>query len=293
MQRCTALGSGSFLLFAGLVFAWSAPAAASKSIIGICPDGSMFIVRRADLIPCREAKLVEADEVPPIKGEYLPRPYAWEVFHRRTDPNNPYNLIDAARQARAVRGEGPFPGDSVELEPMGETPPVSSAPPPRSGRVTAAKREATDLVLSEDDLRNLTMIVDLAQQRAPASFARQGQDGSTGLVLRLARSQAFEAALVQDFASQGNSVSGPVVLFLATAAEPQAFHPNLTFVQGHVAYHPNAGDPKQLGMLRGSLARVTPEQPALGYAVLPEHLDLTNPIDIYWDDQRVTATLSR
>jgi hypothetical protein len=293
MQRCAAPGSGSLLLIAGLVFAWSAPAAASRSIIGICPDGSMFIVKRADLIPCREAKLVEADEVPPIKGEYLPRPYAWELFHRRTDPNNPYNLIDAARQARAARGEGPFPGDSVETKPMGETPQVSSAPPPRSGRATAATRKATDLVLSEDDLRNLTLIVDLAQQRAPAAFERQRRDGSPGLVLQLARSQAFEAALVQDFAERGSSVSGPVLLFLATAAEPQAFHPNLTFVQGHVAYHPNAKDPKQLGMLRGSLARVSPEQPALGYAVLPENLDLTNPIDIYWDDQRVTATLSR
>ncbi len=289
MQRCAA--PGSLLLIAGLVLVWSAPAAASKSIIGICPDGSMFIVKRADLIPCREAKLVEPDEVPPIKGEYLPRPYAWEIFNRRNDPNNPYNLIDAARQARAARGEGPLPGSPVAPEPIDETPQVSSAPPSRSGPSAAGVRETANLALSEDDLHNLTLIIDLAQQRAPASFERQGSDGAPGLVLQLARSQAFEAALVQDFADQGSRVSGPVLLFAATAAQPQAFHPNLTFVQGHRAYHPNAEDPKQLGMLRGSLARVTPEQPALGYAVLPEHLDLTNPIDIYWDDQRVTATL--
>jgi carbon-monoxide dehydrogenase large subunit len=30
----------------------------------------------------------------------LPRPYAWEVFNQQQNPNNPYNLIDAARQVR-------------------------------------------------------------------------------------------------------------------------------------------------------------------------------------------------
>ena len=28
-----------------------------------------------------------------MKPQYLPRPYGWEVFHRKNDPNNPYNLI--------------------------------------------------------------------------------------------------------------------------------------------------------------------------------------------------------
>ena len=38
---------------------------------------------------------------PPLKPEFLPRPYGWEVFNRESDPNNPYNLIDAAPLPRA------------------------------------------------------------------------------------------------------------------------------------------------------------------------------------------------
>ncbi len=77
---------------------------ARAGLIGFCPDGSMFIVQRAEAIPCRDAKLVEPDEVPPLRAQFLPRPYAWEVHQRRNDPNTPYNLIDAARQARTLQG---------------------------------------------------------------------------------------------------------------------------------------------------------------------------------------------
>ena len=82
------------------------------------------------------------------------------------------------------------------------------------------------------------------------------------------------------------------MLFSATASQSHPFHPNLTFVQDHVAFHPNSADPHQLGVLLGRIGTVAPEAPLLGYAVLPEALDLSRPMDIYWNDRRLTATLS-
>ncbi len=98
------------LAIAGAAFGLTvASLPAHASLVGICPDGSMFIVQRSESIPCREAKIIEPDEVPPVRSEFLPRPYAWEVFNRRKDPNNPYNLVDAARRVRSQRDRLPSP----------------------------------------------------------------------------------------------------------------------------------------------------------------------------------------
>ncbi len=265
---------------------------ARASLIGFCPDGSMFIVQRAAAIPCRDAKLVEPDEVPPLRAQFLPRPYAWEVHQRRNDPYNPYNLIDAARQARTLQGgESPEPRPGFEsavtrTSPSAATPvprplpPVSTAPP---------RPQTLDLALSEQELRDLARIVDLAQERAPATFVAEG---GAGPVLRLARSAAFESRLRDASARTGRALAGPVLLFSATSSQPRPFHPNLTFVQGHRAFHPEIADPGQLGVIRGRIGTVAPDEPLLGYAVLPEHLDLASPIDIYWDDRRLTAKLT-
>jgi hypothetical protein len=278
-----AVATGGWALAAG-------PARAG--LIGFCPDGSMFIVQRASAIPCRDAKLVEPDEVPPLRSQFLPRPYAWEVHKRRNDPNNPYNLIDAARQARTVRA-APSPGTeprSAATSEASEAPPITSAPRPLPAVAAAPPRAVSmDLSLTEQELRDLALIVDLAQERAPATFAA-GADG--GPVLRLARSAAFESRLRTASARAGRTVSGPVVLFSATTSRPRPFHPNLTFVQGHQAFHPDGADPTQLGVIRGRRGTVAPEAPLLGYAVLPAQLDLSTPIDIYWDDRRLTATLA-
>ena len=86
--------TGCSLAIAGAAaIALAAPAAAS--ITGVCLDGSIFIVQRLEAVPCREHKLVDPSDVPPVKPQYLPRPYGWEKFNRRNDPNNPYNLIQS------------------------------------------------------------------------------------------------------------------------------------------------------------------------------------------------------
>ena len=45
--------------------------------------------------------------MPPIRPRYLPTPYTWKVYNEAQDPNNPYNLIDAAREVRELQGKRP------------------------------------------------------------------------------------------------------------------------------------------------------------------------------------------
>ena len=276
MRRCRA----SFRLPTLLACLVAGPIAHAESaragLIGFCPDGSMFIVPRAELIPCSDAKLVEADEVPPLRAQFLPRPYAWELHQKRNDPNNPYNLIDAARQARTLRGgESPEPRPSSDRAVARTSPSVTTPAPPPLPPVAAAppRPRSLDLAFSEQELRDLALIVDLAQERAPATFAAEGGAGPT---LRLARSAAFESRLRDASARTGRILAGPVLLFSATSSQLRAFHPNLTFVQGHQAFHPDIADPSQLGVIRGRIGTIAPDEPLLGYAVLPEHLDLAD-----------------
>jgi hypothetical protein len=252
----------------------------------------MFIVQHAEAIPCRDARLVESDEVPPLRSQFLPRPYAWEVHQRRNDPYNPYNLVDAARRARTLEGlESPEPrsgtGTAAEETSPSETTP---APPPLPSVAAAPpSSQPLDLDFGEQELRDLVLIVELAQERAPATFAAEDDAGPA---LRLARSAAFESRLRDASERVGRALSGPVLLFSATSSQARPFHPNLTFVQGHRAFHPDIADPGQLGVISGRIGTVAPDEPLLGYAVLPEHLDLASPIDIYWDDRRLTAKLT-
>jgi len=281
-----------------------AAAVAEAGITGVCPDGSIYIVPRAELIPCRDSKRVDPNDVPPLKSEMLPRPYGWEVFNRRNDPNNPYNLIDAGR---AVRGEAPPPpqarvAPSSEIQPGAEfepdrpeasqraraatpLPPVSAGPPADAGA------GSLELGLGPEEVRDLAMIVQYSQQRAPATLVR-GEDGDPpGLVVRLAQSRSFEARFRDAALRVGTAVRGPVVLFSAVAGNDEAFYANLTFVQGHMAFHPDREQSGELGLIEGRLGRLSPDEVVLGYVVLPEHMDLSRPMDIYWNDRQVTATL--
>ena len=127
----------------------------------MCPDGSIFVVQRPESIPCANAKQVEPGEVPPLKPELLPRPYAWEVFNQQQNPNNPYNLIDAARQVRESRA-AEAAATSAPREPVpagalgaGRVEPAAGAgsrgrrrarprtPPLRSTSDSATRRRAT------------------------------------------------------------------------------------------------------------------------------------------------------
>jgi hypothetical protein len=267
----------------------------AHALTGVCPDGSIYIVQRAESIPCIDSKQVRPEEVPPLKPEMLPRPYGWEVFKRRNDPNNPYNLVDTAR---AVRGGSEPPLDAgAGFDPAREAtppeyarsgaglPPVSGPPP------LEREAEAFDLALDGEEVRDLALIVEYSQRHAPATLVLGDAGGSPALVLRIAQSRSFEARLRDAAKRAGKSVRGPTVLFTAESAADETFHANLTFVQGHLAFHPDAAKFDELGLLDGRLGRLASSDRVLGYVVLPEHMDLSQPMDIYWNDRQLTATL--
>jgi len=277
--------------FAALLLA--APAAAAIS--GVCPDGSIFIVQSPDAIPCREAKRVDPQDLPPLQPELLPRPYGWERFNRLSDPNNPYNLVDTPPAPGLAGTAAPSqpPAPPMPAPGTAPVPAVSAAPVTQVAAIAPpAPARALDLALAPGDVTDLDQIIALSQSFAPAAVARYGADGERTAQLELARSAGFEQRVHAQLAVQGAAQPGPVVLFRAEVRTAGAIHGNLTFVQGHVAFHPDPGKPEQLGVLEGAFGDLAPGQRVLGYAVLPAHVDPTAPLDIYWDDRRTTATLS-
>ena len=110
-------------------------------------------------------------------------------------------------------------------------------------------------------------------------------------IVRVARSASFEDRVHIELRRQGIPAAGPVVLFVVDTASASEFYGNFTFVQGHIAFHPETSNPAQFGMLNGELGELRVGEPALGYAVLPVHVDLAQSLDIYWNDVQITATL--
>jgi len=281
---------GFSLLFAVLTLALTDVRAAPAAITGLCPDGSVFIVQTTAAIPCQGAKLVNADEVPPMRPEYLPSPYTWQVYNEARSPNNPYNLIDAARQIREMEGGG---GNRPT------TPPAVSSGPPAVSNTTQAEQvaEATrpstvaplDLGLADQELRDLFQIVQLSQEYTPASFSRETADGRGLFAVSLAHSGAFENRLRDAWASRGGLAGGGVLLFTALSKQPEEFFANFTFVQNHLTFQPDVESARQLGILQGRLGALQANELVLGYVVLPEQIDLSAELDIYWNDRRITS----
>jgi hypothetical protein len=264
----------------------------------VCPDGSIFIVRDASAIPCPGAKHVDPNDMPPLNPEFLPRPYGWDVFNRESDPNNPYNLVDLGRPGAGSEMGDPPPapgGGSVPgPRPSGATLPpapalgVAAAPPPRSQPQGAPRV----LELSESEVRDLVAIVDVLQDRAPATLVQRDAEQRPGLQVRFARSAAFETRLAGALAAGNAAPAGPVVVYHVQAEAPGEFWGNLTFVQGHVAFTPDPADPTQFGVVDGALGRLAEGDRVVGYAALPEHADPSQPIDVYWNDRLLTAVFS-
>jgi hypothetical protein len=284
-----------FGLVAGLAGLMPSAPLRAESITGVCPDGSIFIVQSPADVPCREAKRVEPHQVPPLHPEFLPRPYAWDVFKRGADANNPYNLVGTATQqapqapqaAAAPPRTGGAPEAGATAPPRAETP----APTPVSVASAEPPRAVTQVSLSPSEVAQLAAIIEAWQAHAPATLVRAGKSEPQGMLLRVARSAALEGRVAEALTRQGLGAHGPVLAFEAKAVEPGDFYATLTFVQGHIAFHPDPGDPLQFGMLSGAQGPLGAGQTALGYVVLPARVDLAQPLDIYWDDRRISATL--
>jgi hypothetical protein len=91
---------------------------------------------------------------------------------------------------------------------------------------------------------DLDEIVALSQSVAPAWCRATARAASAARVLQLARSAGFEQRVHAALATQGGGQRGPVVLFRAEArARGCGPRRTLTFVQGHVAFHPDPENP--------------------------------------------------
>jgi len=290
-RRATApsqlLGRLVFTLGIGL-----AAASDAGSITGVCPDGSVFVVRNPASIPCSAARRVEPHQVPPMRPENLPRSYLWDVYREKQNENNPYNLVDRAnkvRDALAKGGSAPLPEamtqhDGGEPGAGATLPQVASAPPITAAAPPPAKSE---LGLTDGELRDLFYLVELSQEQVPATFATEA-GGQESLRVSFAHSQAFEARV-----RSATSVEGRVVLWSVQPKQRESFRPNFTFVQGQTAFRPQAANARELGVLVGRFGELDRDDLVLGYAVLPATIDLARPVDLYWNDRRLAVTFEQ
>ncbi len=252
---------------------------AAHAIAGVCPDGSVYIVQNASQIPCEGAKQVEPSKIPPLRPENLPRPYLWEVYREKADVSrNPYHLIERADEVR--RGE-----PATEAQRAANRPGAAAVPGPPTPGASERVDRVRDLGLSEGEVRDLFMLVELSQQRAPVHFVETTQ-GREQLRVSFAYSLAF-VERAQQAGLVPTGARNPVVLFSAVAAQTAPFHPNFTVVQGQLAFQPDPEDDAQLGLLRGRGGVQTPDAVVLGYLVLPDGFDLSRPVDLYWNDRRI------
>jgi hypothetical protein len=256
---------------------WLSGGASAASITGVCPDGSIFIVQRAESIPCARAKLVEPHEIPPVRPELLPNPYTWQVYNEGASPHNPYNLIDEARKVRALSRKGVTP------------PPEHGASP---APVAQGSVEPSQLGFSEEELRDLFLIVEISQEAAPAAFVRETADGREAFSLSFAWSPAFAAQLSAHHPRGSELADAQVLLFSAVARRAEEFHPNFTFTQRHLAFSPEAGEGAQFGVLLGALGSLDEGEVVLGWVALPGRMSLSEPMGVYWNDRHLETVFA-
>ncbi len=249
----------------------------AESLSGVCPDGSFFIVQSLEGVPCPLAKLVDPADLPPIRPQLLPRPYTWYVDQQARDPNNPYNLLEAAEKIREARLPRPA------AKPSRVTPPTRS--PESSAPLTPPVR------FEEDELRDLVRLVELRQQVASAELTIEDLRGGERLRILLAHSRAFESILLEPLGLRPEDRR--VIAFLVSAPGEQAeFHPNFFVVQGSRTFRPDPEDPRELGLLVGAPGAIPAGSVALGYMIVPAAFDPAEPMEIWWNDRSVAATLA-
>jgi hypothetical protein len=263
----------------------------AQSLTGICPDGSIFIVQHEAQIPCARARRVDPSELPPIRPEYLPRPYGWIVDQEARNPNNPYNMVEAAEKIRALHAAGA----SGAVAPEQESPPPLAAATPTpvapagAAPLPLAEAPAPRVALADEDLADLAKLVVLRQQVAPAELRVDDISGREELKIQLAYSASFEA-LVLDALGRASG-DGVVLAFLARTGAAVDFHPNFFVVQGPLTFRPDPERVEEVGFVLGAAGSQPEGAVLLGYVVVPARFDAAQPLDLWWNDRSVEARL--
>jgi hypothetical protein len=245
----------------------------------VCPDGSFFVVAHMDDVPCARAKLVDPADLPPIRPQLLPRPYTWYVDQQTRDPNNPYNLLEAAEKIREARDPQGFSSQPPTLQP-----PIPA--PVEPGRADVAVPQ-----FSEAELRDLVRLIEMRQRIARAELLVEDLRGGHRLRILLAHSGAFEAGVL-DWAGLDPKVQRVIAFAVVAPGQETEFQPNFFVVQGSRTFRPNPRDARELGLLVGAPGTMPGGSVALGYLVVPATFDPTESMELWWNDRSVASVLN-
>jgi hypothetical protein len=273
--------------------ALSASPAAAETFTGLCPDGSAFIVQNAEDAPCPHPKFVDASDLPPLRPDYLPKPYLWYVDQQLQSERNPYNLVDKAKALRELRA--PVDPKAPAAERAGIA--AQTAAPAGAGQAPALglsqalpTQQPVALpapMLDDAQLRDLTQLIGLRQQVAPAELLVSDAGGAEQLTIRFAYSPSSESLL----RSALDGAEGHVIVYSVIANQPSEFRPNFLVAQNGATFRPDPEQSRESGLLLGSAGSLPQGQILIGYLVIPERFDLGQPLRVWLNDRDVELTL--
>jgi len=241
-------------------------------------------------VPCQNPHFADAADLPPLRPYLLPRPYTWYVDQEARNPNNPYNLVEAAEKIRAAR---------LGTKPAGETESAAQALPAQAPAVNAAVRPLPTtpqppapaaLALADDELRDLVRLIGLRQADSPAQLEVSDARGDARLRIQLAYSAAFEGYALATLAR--NPAANHVIVFATLAEADTDFQPNFFVVQNGRTFRPDPTSPSELGFLLGTPGKLGAGELAVGYLIVPPSFDPQAPIELFWNDRSVETVLA-
>jgi hypothetical protein len=265
-------------------------AAADSTLSGVCPDGSIFVVQSRGSVPCSNPRFVDSADLPPLRPHLLPRPYTWYVDQEARNPNNPYNLVDAAEKIRAAR---------LGSKPESESDRAAQAPPLSAPERNAAVRPPTPeppvptpavLQLPDDELRDLVRLIGLRQADSPAQLEIADARGDERMRIQLAYSAAFEAYALATLGR--DPAANHVIVFASLAESDTQFQPNFFVVQNGRTFRPDPTSPSELGFLLGEAGKLPAGELAVGYLVVPASFDPQAAIELFWNDRSIETVLA-
>jgi len=272
--------------------ALAASARADTSLSGVCPDGSFFVVQSRESVPCANPHFADPSELPPVRPYLLPRPYTWYVDQEARSANNPYNLLETAQKIRAARagiaGAAQAPDGSANA-PQAASGPAHN-PAPAEAQSNRAPAAAPLVSLADDDLRDLVRLIALRQEAAPATLDLEDVHGKRTLKIEIAYSAAFEAYALQTLSHE--PAASHVIVWSAQAQRDVDFRANFFVVQNGRTYRPDPQTPAEAGFLLGAPGTLPTGEMAVGYLVVPASFDPRAPLEVFWNDRSVEATLA-
>jgi len=260
---------------------------ADSTLSGVCPDGSFFVVQSRESVPCDNPHFAEPDQLPPVRPYLLPRPYTWYVDQEARNPNNPYNLVETAKQIRDARAG--VPSTAQPAPAAGQPAPTATRGAALAPTAVPAPAPSAPVALGDDELRDLVRLIALRQQDSPAQIEVKTQ-GEAQLRISLAYSGSFESYALP---ALGRTASqSRVLVWSAQALRATPFAPNFFVVQSGRTFRPDPQNTAEIAYLLGGPGTIPAGEMAVGYLVVPASFDPAQKLDLFWNDRSVAAVLA-